>query len=341
MENQEFDQFTRETAGAPTRRTVFRGLAAILGASVLGLSAGLDADADKSKQKKRKQRRRKQEKKYECGSKGKVCAAPTNPCQTASCEKHKCVTSNVANGTTCGNGLACNAGQCVCPGGTCVVEVTPSALLGWAFYNEATNEEIDPKITFGPDEPPFGSGSANLKIAVDAEKKMVSARVFNGTRLADLSELSYWTYVQSSDGNTAPSFQIGITRDIENPLNGFESRLVFTPSIPDVVPGEWQEWNLLDSANNPPSFFVGKGEHPNVPFCTQSIRCTFAQVLEHYPNIAINPVGPSPSNEGAGWGFIGAMVGSFEGAVNANVDGITIAVEGSGSRTIYNFERNS
>lgn len=361
MENHEFDQLARECVGAPTRRTLVRGLAAVLGVSGLSLVLGDETEAakrqnkrqqrrdsknrkDDRKKKEEKRKKKREEKKHECGSNGKVCSASTNPCQTVACEDHKCITSNVANGTACGNGLACNAGQCVCPGGTCLVEVTPANLGAWGFFDEAANQPIAATMVSGPGDPPYGNGSASLKINSNPEKTTVGARILNGVKLADLNELSYRTFVQSAAGDTAPSFQIGITRDIENPLNGFESRLVFVPSVAaQVVKGEWQEWDLMDSVGNLPAFRLGKGTHPNVPHCSGSGTdwCTFAQVIEHYPNIAINPIGPSPDNPGTGWGFIGAMVGSGEGAVDAYVDGITVAVKGTGTRTIYNFEPSS
>jgi hypothetical protein len=344
MEDQVFDQFARESAEAPTRRTLVRGLAAVLGAAGVGIGLGLDAEAGKSKKKKRKQKKKKQKQKekkkdknYECDYKDRVCATPTNPCQAVACENHKCVTSNVANGTTCGNGLECSAGACVCPGGSCNVTVSPSDLAGWALYNEATDAQIPATFATGPGTPPLGTGSASLQTGGDPDKQMFSARVLNGTRLDELTQLTYSTYVTNSTHNTAPHFQIGITRNIEDPKDFWEGRLAFAPGLSEVQVGEWQQWDLLDPANA--WFFISKGGYPDVPHCTQSARCTFPQVLEHYPGIAINPVGPSPDNNGAGWGFIGVMVGSSEGVVNSNFDEVIIEVPGT--QLIYNFEPSS
>lgn len=126
MEDRDFDQLARESAEAPTRRTVVRGLAAVLGAAGIGLGLSLEAEAKKSKKKKRRQKQKrkqkKKEKQQECNDKGKVCATPTNPCKTVACESNKCVTSNAANGAACGTGLACDAGQCVAA--TCTADAT-------------------------------------------------------------------------------------------------------------------------------------------------------------------------------------------------------------------------
>ncbi|MCA9863980.1 MAG: hypothetical protein KC432_13200 [Thermomicrobiales bacterium] len=342
MEDQVFDQLARESAGAPTRRTLVQGLAALVGAAGVGLGLTLDAEAGKSKKKKRRQQQKKKETKkknktYECEYKDRVCATPTNPCLTVACEDHKCVTSNVANGTACGLGRQCSAGVCACPGGVCNATVTPANLDGWALYNEKTDVQIPATFETGPGSPPSGTGSAVLQTGGDPDKQMMSVRMLNGTRLDELTALTYWTYVTSSTHNTAPHFQIGITRNIDDVQDFWEGRLAFAPHMSEVVPGGWQQWNLLDPANA--WFFLSKGGYPDVPHCTQSARCTFPEVLAHYPGIAINPTGPSPDNDGAGWGFIGVMVGSGEGVVDANFDAVTIEVPGS--QYNFNFEPNS
>lgn len=342
MEDQEFDQLARESAGGTTRRTMVRGLAAVLGAAGVGVGLGLEADAGKSKKKKRRQKQKRKENKrknnnYECDYKDRVCATPLNPCQQVACESHKCVTSDIADGVACGNGLSCIAGACVCPGGTCNITVMPADMAGWALYNEATDAPIQATFVTGPGTPPLGTGSAALQTGGDADKQMMSVRMLNGTRLDDLSELTYWTYVTSSTYNSAPHFQIGITRNIDDVQDFWEGRLAFAPGLVDVVPGEWQQWDLLDPANA--WFFISKGGYPDVPHCTQSARCTFPQVLANYPGIAINPVGPSPDNDGAGWGFIGVMVGSGEGTVDADFDAVRVGVPGS--QYSFNFQPNS
>lgn len=345
MENEAFDRLARASAEASSRRSLMRGLAAAMGAVGVGIGLDLEADADKSKRKKQQQRRKQQKKKEErreeskreSGSKDKVCATPANPCQTVACEDFKCVTSTRVDGTACGNGLSCEAGQCVCPGGVCNVTVTPSDMAGWALYNEQTDEQIQATFVTGPETPPVGSGSAQLQTVVSANKQMMSARMLNGTKLADLTALSYWTFVNDSEFNTAPHFQFGITRNIDDPKDFWEGRLVFAPGLGDVVQDEWQQWNVLDPSRA--WFFISKGGYPDVPHCTQPARCTFPEVLQHYPGIAINPVGPSPENNGSGWGLIGVMVGSGEGVVNATFDDVRVAATGVEYR--FNFDPNS
>lgn len=346
MEQDQFDALARATAGGPTRRTLVQGIVALLASSGLMAETFANSEAGKSKKKKQQQKKKqekkkekKQEQKRECGSGGKVCATPTNPCQTVACVDFKCVTSTRANGATCGNGLRCESGACVCPGGVCNVTVSPSDMAGWVLYNEQTNEPVQASFVTGPETPPAGTGSAQLQTVVSQNKQMMSARMLNGTRLDELDQLSYWTYVNSAEFNTAPHFQIGITRNIEDPKDFWEGRLVFAPDYTTaVVPGEWQEWNVLDPSR--PWFFLSKGDYQDpVTHCTQGVRCTFPEVLQKYPGIAINPVGPSPSNNGSGWGLIGIMVGSGEGVVNSTFDKVT--VEANGTTYVFNFDPSS
>lgn len=225
MESEQFDRLARASAGMPTRRTLVRGLAAILGGMGVIAAVDLDAEAGKSKAKKRKERKRKQEKRekkrkdqnYECDYQDRNCTTPTNPCQSVACVDHKCVTSTLPDGDACGTGRECDAGTCACPGGVCNATVTPSNMDGWALYDEKTNVEIPATFVTGPDTPPEGTGSAALQTGGDADKQMMSVRLLNGTRLDELTKLTYWTYVHSSTWNTVPHFQIGITRDSNDP----------------------------------------------------------------------------------------------------------------------------
>ncbi len=345
MENREFDQFARDLVGAPTRRNLVRGLAAILGTAGLGAGLIVGAEAgknDKSKQKKRRQRRRRQEKKYECDTKNKVCAAPTNSCQSVACESHKCVVSNVPTGTVCGNGLVCDAGQCTCPSGVCVIKVTPNNMLGWQFYDDNLDQPAATTMEFGPATPPFGVGSALLQVPDGTKDKMISAHIFNGTRLADFAELEYRVYVKNSSQGIAPSLQLGIDFDPDDANAGWQGRLVFSPSLTGAITqGTWLTFDVLDD-----NFGGGGGNWwatrsaSSGGKCPQSNPCTWTEVLTEFPKIRIHPDGPD-DKDGAGLGFIGMKVGR-DVATNANVDGLQIKLKGSGaSTTIYNFEPNS
>lgn len=361
MENQKFDQFARESVDAPTRRTMLRGLAAVLGVSGLALAFGDGTEAgrkqnkkdqkreadkrkDQRKKEEKKREEKREEKKAECDAGGKVCVASTNPCQIVACAKQKCVTSNVGNGTVCGNGLECSSGQCVCPGGTCIVKVTPSDMLGWKFYNDQIDQPDPTTIEVGPATPPYGVGSAHLQLANTSEGKLVSAHIFNGTPLSQFDVLEYSVFVTGPGSGVAPSLQLGIDFDPDSGPTGWQGRLVFVPSATGPIPAsEWRTFNVLNDSFGDGSgnwFFTQQGANGSNGVCPKSNYCTWSQVLAAFPKIRIHPQGPD-EKAGAGWGFIGVKVGSGEGAVNANVDGIRIKIKGEDATTVYNFEPNS
>jgi hypothetical protein len=186
-----------------------------------------------------------------------------------------------------------------------------------------------------------GTGSASLIVADDTEGRLVSAREFLGVPISDFETLEYSTYVTSSEG-TAPSFQLGVSRTgTEQPLYG--GRLVFVPSasaIQAVIEDEWQTWDVLDPAHGEAWFLTRDFNDPNNNTCRGGFEiCTLAEILVLHPNISINPIGNPVGNAGAGWGIIGALVASSEGAVNANVDAFVVKQDGATDPiTVFSFE---
>lgn len=289
MEDQTFDQLARESAGAPTRRTLVRGLAAALGAAGVGLGVGLDAEAKKSKKQKRKQRKKKQkqkEKNYECDYKDRVCETPLNPCQQVTCENHKCVTSNVTDGTTCGADLVCEAGACVCPNGVCTVRVSSSSLSNWLGYNDVTDTVNNSILDFvtGPGTPPYGPGSVEI-IAPAGSRYNVATYQFAGTRLADLTTLRFTTYNASDSNQGSPNNSGYLHFNVDfYGSDTWQRRLVYVPSANGTVTQDtWQEWNAIDPdalwlwsnfTGDWPGGGTQKGDEPK----------TWSEILSDYPD---------------------------------------------------------
>ena len=236
-------------------------------------------------------------------------------------------------GVECGNDAACLDGECV-------IVVTPSDMEGWQFYNDQSDTTIGPSFDAGPGSPDRGAGSAELKIASSAEGKLLSARIYNGTPLADLAILKYTTYVTSS-GGSAPSLQLGIDLDPGDALTGWQGRLVYVPSQTQTVAlGTWKTWDVLDdgAGNGAGSWFFSRSATFAGGACPQSNMCTFQEVLTAFPDIRIHPTGDD-AGDGAGIGFIGFKVGSGEGAVDANVDSLKIKLTGANQpAVVYDFE---
>jgi hypothetical protein len=245
-------------------------------------------------------------------------------------------------------GLQCAEGA-DCIGGECVIVVRPADMHGWQFYNDQADVPIGPTFESGPGNPPRGDGSALLKIGGSAEGKILSARIFRGTQIADFARLEYTTWVKPDiDGITGPSLQLGIDRDSVdgNTLDPFQGRLVFVPSqsaLQPIATNTWQSWDVIDPAHGAAWGLTKDFNNPTDLRCRLGTQwCTLTQVLGHFPDIRIHPIGPSPVNPGAGLGIIGFKVGSGEGIVDANVDSLAIKLDGPNQpTTIYDFEPNS
>jgi hypothetical protein len=225
-----------------------------------------------------------------------------------------------------------------------VTTVTPKKLHGWGYFNDQADQPLTPVFVQGPDTPPLGKGSAQLKIESAAEGEILSANIFLGTPLADITSLSYQTFVTSHDtAGVAPSLQLGIDFDSTDNVTGFQGRLVFVPDEfgNRVNLGEWQEWNPLDNAQSGGggTWFFTKNPPVGANPCPQSNKCTWTEVLDAFPNITIHPTGGDGSN--AGLGFIGFKVGSGEGAVDANVDDLSIQFDGQNKPNVFDFESKS
>jgi hypothetical protein len=223
------------------------------------------------------------------------------------------------------------------------VVVTPANLNGWTVHEVPTQTDVD--FVNGPATPPLGVGSAQLSIASTPGAGDLAAQLRNpnyaGTKLSDLTALSYSTYVQQfGSGGQAPYLILNI--DLDN--NGtIDDQLFFEPvyqsgtystvdpsiTIPDQCPGvtncvalnTWQTWNALAGgwwSLNAATF--------GPPLTT----------IEQY--VADNP-DATIVNSTSGAGGVRIVAGFGEGAWNGfigNVDAFTIGV--SACNTTFNFE---
>jgi hypothetical protein len=196
-----------------------------------------------------------------------------------------------------------------------------------------------------PATPPLGVGSAQLSIAQTPGAGDLAAQLRNpnyaGTKLSDLTALSYSTYVQQfGSGGQAPYLILNI--DLDN--NGTtDDQLFFEPvyqsgtystvdpsiTIPDQCPGitncvalnTWQTWNALAGgwwSLNAATF--------GPPLTT----------IEQY--VADNP-DATIVNSTSGAGGVRIVAGFGEGSWNGfigNADAFTIGV--SACNTTFNFE---
>lgn len=188
----------------------------------------------------------------------------------------------------------------------------------WAYYDDVTNAVIPGyDYVFGPAGGPLPAGSARLQSGAGALKGLFT-QDYNNTKLANITTLSYSTYVHGSASNE-PTLQFNVDYDLDDSDESYQGRVVYVPSQNGTVSADtWQNWNALTGV------FWYSTLSPNASECTQSSPCTVAQMLAAHPNMGINS-----SN-------LGAIGFRSEPNSNSNVDNFVIGV--NSSNTIVNFE---
>jgi len=205
---------------------------------------------------------------------------------------------------------------------TSTVVVSPGNMQGWAFFDDNGNGGSG-SLVAGPGTPPLGMGSAQLSVNASNQGYALGGTSNGGTKLADLTAVSYSTYVQQGNNTIAPALQFNVDSDVTDANNAFQGRLVYEPyQNGTVTDGQWQNWNALPGVwwlSHSTSQFGGN--------CGQASPCTFAQLEALYPNIGIlNGTGNVVFKAGSGWNvpFVG------------NVDDLTLGT--SANTTTYDLE---
>ncbi len=195
--------------------------------------------------------------------------------------------------------------------------VRPGSMNGWTGVDDNGNGG---SLTFseGPATPPLGTGSAQLKVTTPNQGYLLFKSGYSAMKLADLSTLSYKTYVQTGNNLVAPSMQINIDRDTTDADTSWQGRLVYEPYMSGTVTdSQWQTWNPLDG-----KWWLTKPEKFD-GHCGQGSPCTVSELTGYFGNIGVN------AGDNAGVGFkAGSSWSSFIG----NVDDVVI------NQDRYNFE---
>jgi hypothetical protein len=217
--------------------------------------------------------------------------------------------------------------------------VTPVNLQGWQPTNSGTAQP--PSFVEGPGTPPLPTGSAQLEVGSDGDSAaQLRHPGYAGTKLSDLTSLSYSTYVQQTgSGGQAPYILLNIDTDNNGSI---DDQLFFEPvyqtgtysgdTVPDqcagvpgcVATGQWQTWDALEggwwSLN---AFTFGP---PLVTLDTYITANPDARIV----------------NSVSGLGGLRIVTGFGNPAWNnfkGNVDAFTIGV--NNVETVYNFEQYS
>ncbi len=215
------------------------------------------------------------------------------------------------------------------------VTVYPGHEQGWAFINDQTNTPETGVFVNGPGTPPLGSGSAQLTTASTSEGHILAKAAFAGTKLADISALSYATYQAPANPSnaTAIALQFNVDKDVTDADTTFQGRIVYEPyqNNGGTVPqGTWTTWDAINGGNAK-WWFSSQGATKFNNTCTQAVPCTWNQIKTLFPNVGVHP---SPT--------LGAVVfkaGSGWSSFNGNVDAFSITT--GGNTTTFNFELNA
>jgi hypothetical protein len=213
------------------------------------------------------------------------------------------------------------------------VTVTPSAMDGWAFFQEvpvATGHMVA-----GPDTPPLGIGSARMTLDATGRMLLLNGG-YAGTRFDQIVSLGYSTYRASPDAgnNLAISLQFDTAYDLTDADVAWQGRLVFEPyqGAGGTVPQDtWQTWDPLEG------LWWASGA-PGNGTCPQASPCTWGEVLAAFPDAGIRlTTGPGP-------GLLHLKAGGPAPGFDGNADAFTIAVDdgaGTVEETTYDFEPDS
>ena len=197
-------------------------------------------------------------------------------------------------------------------------EDTPP-LRSWVFYSRPPTSTG--AFVTGPGSPPLGVGSFQMGTVLATDKGTLFNYNHVGTRLTDISAISYSTY--RDPASTAPAVQlpsVNIEVDYNGPgVDGGYTSLVFepvyNPTQGAIQSGVWQTWNGI----------------PGIWWSTRPINgCATPPCYQSWRDIvAANP------NATVLGGF-GVNQGSGSGGLIAATDALSI--RHNGTTWTYNFE---
>ena len=229
--------------------------------------------------------------------------------------------------------------------GAGTVVVSPGNMNGWAFAttdgngDAATFPGTITQMVAGPALPPAGIGSAELGTAPGHGDgaAQISTTNFDGTPLAAINSLSYWTYDTLNNGQQYPYMQVFVSTTGSGPADDwltfeppYQQPGTGNPGLPDQgapAPLQWQQWNALEGGWYDADGYLGT--NPGGSGDVDSLG-TF---LTQFPNATIED-----SLFPGGLGGVELLVGYAGSTDNfdGNVDAVTIGT--AGGTSTYDFE---
>ena len=199
-------------------------------------------------------------------------------------------------------------------------------LGGWQFLRAdcgtgsalATGEFVN-----GPGVPPLGVVSFQMSIiSSGVGYPQLQDSSFNGTKLSDLTALSYATFVLGfGPQSVSPYLLLEIDQNGDGTV---DDELVYQPAAQATVQGQvWQTWDALSGSWWSLRGLAGMG--------TATAGKPLSNYLAAYPDARIMNVGQQGGFRVAA-GCLGTGWSSFDGAVDAVIVGV------NNSNTIFDFE---
>ncbi len=223
--------------------------------------------------------------------------------------------------------------------GHIAVTSSNAASIGFRFVQETPSGSG--AFVTGP-QGADGTGSAQLTVDSTGGEALATG-VFAGTRFDQFTFLSYKTY-QANAGPNATTLQFDADYDATDSNTSFQGRVVFEPSLAGaaaVTNGVWQTWNPLTAPSG--WWQTGDAIVNGVDVgqaCTEANPCSFATLLNTYPNAAIRPITQQLGGQPIGGGIWLKAGAGWSPGFTGNVDSLTAGVNvGSVNGTVtYDFE---
>ncbi len=201
----------------------------------------------------------------------------------------------------------------------------PTPADDWVLYTRTGTPPTAAAFVPAPATPPAGVGSLRLQTLTGAEKVFIFNYEHEGTKLSEISQLSYSTYRTAGSGNQLPALNMVIDFNGPNVAGGFAT-LVFEPVYNlgqhPVVNGTWQNWDALGSG----IWWSTRAINGQCAGATAACDKTWSEIVANNPDAII-------------LGGFGINQGSGNPGLDAHVDALTIAH--NGNCVTYDFEADA
>lgn len=208
--------------------------------------------------------------------------------------------------------------------------VAGDGLNKWFMYNDSTDQVDNTLGSFvnGPATPPHGNGSVQFTLGASPNnRKNIATYQFGGTKLADITDLSYVAYSHSGVAGPNESPYLNFNVDFTG-SHTWQKRLVYVPSANGAVPQDtWNTFDTIDSGNAlwTWSGYAANGNH--WPDGNANEYRSWSDILAAFPNASVL----------TGDSWLGVRVGEPGPAgYTGDIDALTFGT--AAGKTTYDFE---